>query len=158
MLKHISSPLDPLSLMSERKARRPVNTLHVQSTMVAGKLLQWFIVCPENMLYTVRLNWKCFTFQLLILFYLWLLDVHQKLRTIINGARMAVIMFNSSRMHCQISTCVTKAASCFPHLGRETEVRERKITIPGPTQNQWWCKLGYLDGLVKRLSHQAGTF
>jgi len=43
---------------------------------------------------------------------------------------MAVITFNSSRLHRQISTCVTKAASPFTHLGRETEARERKMTCP----------------------------
>lgn len=98
--------------------------------MDIGKPLQWFLVCPKNMLYTFRLNWKCFTFQLLVLFYFWLLDDHQKLRTIFNAARMAVITFNSSTLLWQISTCVTKAVSCFPHLERETEVRERKNDLP----------------------------
>lgn len=57
MFKHISSPLGSLSLISEKKkARQPANALHGEPTMVTGKLLLWLIICPQNVLYTVRLN------------------------------------------------------------------------------------------------------
>lgn len=58
MFKHISSPLDSLSLISEKKkkARQLANALHGEPTMVTGKLLLWLIICPQNVLYTVRLN------------------------------------------------------------------------------------------------------
>lgn len=45
------------SIFNVRKTPRlPVDTLRGESTMDIGKPLQWFLVCPKNMLYTFRLN------------------------------------------------------------------------------------------------------
>lgn len=50
------------------------------------------------------------------------------LHAIIDGARMAVIMFNSSRMHWQIATCVTKADFCFPCLEKLRWEKEKLLS------------------------------
>lgn len=131
MLKHISSPLDPLSLMSEKKLGSLKILCMENPAWFLGSCCSGSSFVLKTCFFTVRLSCKCFTFQLQILFYFSLLDVHQKLHAIVNGAKRAAIMFNSSRMHWQISICVTKATFCFPLLETETEGREETITIPG---------------------------